>query len=70
MVFRYQDGTWKETTGTMTYTGGRWRIAGDVVNPVENYELLAYNAMDWFQGVKSVDDMLAPKAMMTALLYG
>lgn len=62
MVFRYQDGAWKETTGTMTYTGGRWRITGDVVNPVENYELLAYNAMDWFQGVKSVDDMLAPKS--------
>ena len=61
-VFRYQDGAWTETTGTMTYTGGRWRITGDVVNPVENYELLAYNDMDWFQGVKSVDDMLAPKS--------
>jgi len=32
------------------------------VNPVENYELLAYNAMDWFQGVNSLDDMLAPKS--------
>ena len=57
-VFRYQDGTWKETTGTMTYVDGRWRITGDVVNPVENYELLTYNAMDWFQGVKTVDDMV------------
>lgn len=61
-VFRYQEGEWKETTGTMTYTNGQWRITGDVVNPVENYELLAYNAMDWFQGVKSVEDMLAPKS--------
>lgn len=57
-VFRYQSGAWTETTGTMTYSGGRWRITGDVVNPVENYELRAYNALDWFQGVKSVDDML------------
>ena len=59
-VFRYQSDAWTETTGTMTYTGGKWRISGDVVNPVENYELRAYNAMDWFQGVNSVDDMLTP----------
>lgn len=57
-VFRYQNNAWVETTGTMTFTGGRWRITGDVVNPVENYELRAYNAMDWFQGVSSLDDML------------
>lgn len=62
MVFRFQDGKWTETTGTMTYSGGTWRITGDVVNPVENYELLAYNAMDWFQGVNTVEDMLAPKS--------
>ena len=58
-VFRYQDGAWVETTGTMTYTNGKWRISGDVVNPVECYELLTYNGMDWFQGVNSVDDMIA-----------
>lgn len=59
-VFRYLNGAWTETTGTMTYSGGRWRIVGDVVNPVENYELRAYNALDWFQGVNTVDDMLTP----------
>ena len=58
-VYRYQDGAWTETTGTMTYTNGKWRISGDVVNPVECYELLTYNALDWFQGVNSVDDMIA-----------
>nr|DAI30108.1 MAG TPA: hypothetical protein [Caudoviricetes sp.] len=58
--YRYRSDAWTETTGTMTYTGGKWRISGDVVNPVENYELRAYNAMDWFQGVNSVDDMLTP----------
>lgn len=59
-VFRRNDSEseWVETTGTMTFTGGRWRITGDVVNPVENYELLAYNAMDWFQGVSTVEDMM------------
>lgn len=57
---RNESGGWDETTGSMTYTGGRWRISGDVVNPVENYELRAYNYFDWFQGVNSVDDMLAP----------
>ena len=59
-VFRRADSgsAWTETTGTMQFTGGRWRITGDVVNPVENYELRAYNALDWFQGVNTVDDML------------
>lgn len=57
-VFRRNGGTWSETTGTMAYSGGRWRITGDVVNPVENYELKAYNDMDWFQNVSTIDDML------------
>jgi len=57
-VYRYQNDAWTETTGTMTYTSGKWRISGDVVNPVENYELRAYNALDWFQGCNSVDDLL------------
>lgn len=58
-VFRKQEnGGWRETTGTMLYNGSKWVITGDVVNPVENYELLKYDALDWFQGVNSVDDML------------
>lgn len=70
-VFRYQSDKWTETTGTMTYEGGRWRISGDVVNPVENYELRAYDYLDWFQGVDSIDDMLAPdsKGKPTWLTY-
>lgn len=59
-VFRYKNGAWTETTGNMTYTGGKWVITGDVVNPVENYEMLKYDALDWFMGVNSVDDMLVP----------
>lgn len=60
-VFRKQeDGSWLETTGTMSFVDGAWKVTGDVVNPVENYELLKYDALDWMQGVDSVDDMLAP----------
>lgn len=59
-VFRRATSTsaWEETTGTMTFTNGRWRITGDFVNPVECYELKAYNDMDWFQNVSTIDDML------------
>lgn len=60
-VFRRQEGgEWKETTGTMSFDGSKWVISGDVVNPVENYELLKYDALDWFQGVNTVEDMLTP----------
>ena len=59
-IFRKKDGAWQETTGTMTFVDGAWKVTGDYLNPVENYELLKYDALDWMQGVNSVDDMLAP----------
>ena len=59
-VFRLKDGGWQETTGTMEFADGKWKVTGDVVNPVENYELLKYDKLDWFMGVNTVDDMLAP----------
>lgn len=59
-IFRLEDGNWKETTGTMQFVDGAWKVTGDFVNPVENYELLKYDALDWFQGVNTVDDMIAP----------
>ncbi|MCM1221649.1 MAG: hypothetical protein NC548_44940, partial [Lachnospiraceae bacterium] len=63
-VFRRADNNsqWQETTGSMTYSGGRWRITGDVVNPVENYEIRTYDAMAWFQGVSTPEDMVTPGA--------
>ena len=57
-VYRYKNGAWVETTGTMEYKNGKWVVTGDVVNPVENYELKKYDALDWFQGVNTPDDML------------
>lgn len=57
---RWQNGAWVDTTGTMRQVNGNWVIAGDVLNPVDGYELLAYTGMDWFMGVSSIADMMAP----------
>ena len=58
--YRYKNGAWTDTTGSMKQVNGKWVITGDVLNPVDGYELLAYTGMDWFMGVKSIDDMMAP----------
>ena len=57
---QYQGGTWKDTTGTMTYdsTTKKWNIVGRVLNPVECYEYRQYQEFCWQQGVNTVDDML------------
>lgn len=57
---QYKGGTWADTTGTMTFDSStrKWSVTGRVVNPVENYELLKYDYLDWMQGVNSVDDMM------------
>lgn len=57
-VYRYKDGKWVNTTGTMKCTNGKWSVEGDVLNPVSNYELLKYDSFDWFQGCNSLDDIL------------
>ena len=57
-VYRYRNNAWTDTTGNMTFTNGHWVITGDVVNPVENYELRKYDGFCWFQGVDSPDDLL------------
>ena len=58
---RYQDSSWKKQSGSMKYENGKWNVTGDVLNPVEGFELLNYQGMDWFQGVGSVQDMMAMK---------
>lgn len=63
---RYSDGAWKSTTGSMKQAGGTWVVEGDVLNPVTGFELLNYQGMDWFKGVSSVDDMMAPSASMSS----
>jgi hypothetical protein len=59
-IFRRADSTseWKDTTGSMYFSEGKWVVTGDVLNPVDNFELKKYNDLCWFQGVNSVDDMI------------
>ena len=60
-VMRYVDGAWAAQTGSMVQNAnGSWTVSGDVVNPTDGFELLNYQGMDWFKGVASVSDMMAP----------
>ena len=59
-IYRYKNGAWTRSTGSMKQVNGKWQVTGDVLNPVSGYELLQYAGMDWWQGVGSVEDMMAP----------
>jgi len=60
-VMMYEEGQWVEKSGSMVQgANGKWTVTGKVVNPVDGFELLNYQGMDWFKGVSSVSDMMAP----------
>ena len=59
-IYRYKNGSWTRSTGSMKQVNGEWKVTGDVLNPVSGYELLQYAGMDWWQGVTSVKDMMQP----------
>ena len=63
---RYVDGQWKNTTGSMYQKNGKWVVEGDVLNPVEGFELLVYQGMCWWRGVTSVAEMMAPSTMKSS----
>ena len=66
---RHADGSWKDTTGSMFQhngKGGKWTVEGDVLNPVEGFELLVYQGMCWWRGVSSVEDMMKPSTMKSS----
>ena len=63
---RYVDGAWKDTTGSMYQKNGKWVVEGDVLNPVEGFELLVYQGMCWWRGVSSVEDMMKPSTMKSS----
>lgn len=65
-IMRYSGGEWARSTGSMKQINGKWVITGDVLNPVSGYELITYDGMDWFMGVGSVADMMAPTATMSS----
>lgn len=56
----YESGAWTAQSGEMKQVDGKWQITGKVLNPVSGYELLTYDAMNWWQGVGSIDDMMEP----------
>lgn len=58
---KYEGGKWIDTTGSMTYdrTTKKWSVVGRVLNPTQCYEHLKYNGLNWYQGVNTVDDMVA-----------
>ena len=60
LFMRYSGGEWAVAPGSMKQVNGQWVISGDVLNPVSGYELITYDGMDWFMGVGSIDDMMAP----------
>ena len=63
---RYIDGQWKNTTGSMYQKNGKWVVEGDVLNPVEGFEVLVYQDMAWFRGVRTVEDLMKPSTMTSS----
>ena len=60
-VMKHNGTQWVEQTGSMVQNAnGKWTVTGSVVNPTDGFELLNYQGMDWFKGVSSVADMMAP----------
>ena len=60
-IMMYEEGQWVEKSGSMVQgSNGKWTVTGKVLNPVDGFELLNYQGMDWFKGVSSVSDMMAP----------
>lgn len=60
--YRCIDSVWTDTTGSMVQVDGEWQISGDVLNPVDGFELLDYAGMCWWKGVASVDDLMDMQA--------
>ena len=61
IVMKHNGTSWVAQSGSMVQNAnGKWTVTGSVVNPVDGFELLNYQGMDWFKGVSSVADMMAP----------
>ncbi|MBR1527491.1 MAG: hypothetical protein IJ640_12690, partial [Prevotella sp.] len=60
-IMKHNGTSWVEQGGSMVQNAnGRWTVTGSVLNPTDGFELLNYQGMDWFKGVSSVADMMAP----------
>lgn len=60
LIMRHDGTEWKRSTGSMKQENGKWVVTGDVLNPVSGYELLQYQGMCWWDGVTTIDEMMAP----------
>ncbi len=70
-VMKYEEGQWLEQTGSMVQNAnGKWTVTGSVMNPTDGFELLNYQGMDWFKGVGSVADMMAPSTQFSKWVQG
>ena len=65
-IYRYKNGAWTRSTGSMKQVDGKWVVTGDVLNPVSGYELLQYAGMDWWQGVATIEDMMKPSTQISS----
>lgn len=65
-IYRYKNGAWTCSTGSMKQVDGKWVVTGDVLNPVSGYELLQYAGMDWWQGVATIEDMMKPSTQISS----
>jgi len=70
-VMKHNGSQWVEQTGSMVQNAnGKWTVSGYVVNPIDGFELLNYQGMDWFKGVSSIADMMAPSTSFSKWVQG
>ena len=62
LIMRHNGTEWQRSNGSMKQIGGKWVVAGDVLNPVTGFELLSYQGFCWWKGVSSIDDMMKMEA--------
>ena len=65
-IMKHNGTSWVRSSGSMKQVNKKWVVTGDVLNPVSGYELLTYDEMDWFMGVSSVEDMMAPSTQTSS----
>jgi hypothetical protein len=65
-IYRYTNGAWTRSTGSMKQVDGKWVVTGDVLNPVTGFELLSYQGFCWWKGVTGVDEMMKMEAGMSS----
>lgn len=66
----FVDGAWKNTTGTITFSGKKTVVIGRVLNPVECVEMLDYEGMCIFDDIDNFMTMQSTHSKWVKGLYG